>query len=189
MKLLWTYVIKYRKILLGTLVLATINQVFSLLDPQIFRLIIDNYASKVGQIAQNEFITGILLLLLASIAVSLISRIAKNFQDYFVNVIVQKVGTQMYSDSVSHSFSLPYAIFEDQRSGEFLNKLEKARTDSEKIIYSSISIMFLSLVSISFVLVYAYVVHWIIGLFFCFLIPVMGGVTFFFTPKIKNAQG
>jgi ATP-binding cassette subfamily B protein len=51
---------------------------------------------------------------------ALVSRIAKNFQDYFVNVIAQRVGARLCEMSVSHSLSLPYAIFEDQRSGEIL---------------------------------------------------------------------
>lgn len=47
MATLWAYISLYKKLLLGTLVLATVNQVFSLLDPQIFRLLIDRYATQV----------------------------------------------------------------------------------------------------------------------------------------------
>src|SRR5471030_1098062 len=102
MKLLWSYLVKYKKILFGTLVLATVNQVFSLLDPQIFRIIVDNYVTKATTLSHSVFVKGILLLLLADVAVALISRIAKNFQDYYLNVVVQRVGTQMYSHSVQH---------------------------------------------------------------------------------------
>src|SRR3954467_9476596 len=97
MKLLWSYLKQYRKILSGTLVLATINQVFSLLDPQIFRIIVDKYVSRVGQISSHDFLRGITILLLGSVGVAFVSRVAKNFQDYYLNVIVQKVGTQMYA--------------------------------------------------------------------------------------------
>src|SRR6266481_422681 len=124
MRLLWNYIKQYQKVLYLTLLLATVNQFFSLLDPQIFRLIIDNYASKVHTLARSEFLTGVGILLAGAVGVAFVSRVAKNFQDYYVNVIVQKVGTRIYSDSVSHSFSLPYSVFEDQRSGEFLQKLQ-----------------------------------------------------------------
>jgi ATP-binding cassette subfamily B protein len=137
MKLLWEYLKNYKKLLLSALVLATINQVFSLLDPQIFRYLIDNYATKIGQITQSEFVQGVLILLLGTMGVAFVSRIAKNFQDYYVNVITQKLGAKMYNHSVEHSFSLPFAVFEDQRSGEFLNKLQKARTDSQALIQPS----------------------------------------------------
>src|SRR5258708_10209127 len=109
------YVKNYRRILAGTLVFATINQVFSLLDPQIFRIIVDKYVNRIATLSSHDFLQGITLLLLVSVGVAFVSRVAKNFQDYYLNVIVQKMGTSMYSHSVDHSFSLPYAVFEDQR--------------------------------------------------------------------------
>src|SRR6185369_2906594 len=128
MQLLLQYIKKQKKILIGALVLATINQVFSLLDPQIFRLIVDRYATQVGHLSAHDFIHGIIALLLLSMGVVLVSRIAKNFQDYYVSIVTQRVGASLYAHSVKHSFSLPYMAFEDQRSGELLLKLQKART-------------------------------------------------------------
>lgn len=188
MSLLWQYLKNYKNILAGALVLATINQVFSLIDPQIFRLIVDKYASKVGQIPHDDFLRGVVLLLLASMGTAFVSRVAKNFQDYYVNVIVQRLGARMYNHSVDHSFSLPYAVFEDQRSGEFLNKLQKARDDSQKLIQSAINSIFLALVGIVLVLGYAFYVHWLIGLVYFLIIPALGGATYLISKKIKNAQ-
>ena len=156
MKIIWEYVKKYRKIIFLALILATINQVFSLLDPQITRILIDNYATKFDQIAPSDFMKGVLLLLLGYVGVALVSRIAKNFQDYFVNSITQHVGTDMYSDSVKHTFSLPFMVFEDRRSGEVLQKMLKAREQSQKLIESAINIVFLSAIGMIFVLAYAF---------------------------------
>jgi ATP-binding cassette subfamily B protein len=188
MRLLWNYLKKYRKILFGTLILATINQVFSLLDPQIFRIIVDKYVSRVGHISSHDFLKGVALLSLASIAVAFISRVAKNFQDYYLNVVVQKVGTQMYSHSVEHSFSLPYSVFEDQRSGEFLQKLQKARTDAQLFMQSSVNILFLALIGIIFVIGYALYVHWLVGLMYFLVIPILSGTTYLISRQIKTAQ-
>lgn len=188
MTLLWIYLKNYKKLLALTLVLATINQVFSLLDPLIFRRIIDNYATRVGEISHDQFLHGIILLLLATVGVAFVSRVAKNFQDYYLNVIVQKLGARMYNHSVSHSFSLPFAVFEDQRSGEFLDKLRKARDDAQKLLQTSINILFFSLVGVVFVLVYAFIVHWLVGLAFFVMIPVLGLVTFWISRKVKTAQ-
>src|SRR4051812_42908014 len=107
MKLLFGYLKQYKKLLLATLVLATVNTSFSLLDPQIFRLIIDNYVSKVTMISHADFLRGVLLLLFASVGAAFISRVAKNFQSYYENMVTQRVGTQLYAHSVAHSFSLP----------------------------------------------------------------------------------
>ena len=182
------YLRKHRKILFLALFLASVNQIFSLLDPQIMRIIIDNYLLKINDLSSEVFIKGILLLLLAFIGVALVSRIAKNIQDYYVNVMTQKVGTEMYSKSVEHTFSLPYSVFEDQRSGEVLERMKKARTDTQAIITSSINIVFLALIGFLFVLVYAFIVHWSIAIAFIITLPVMATIIYTMSKKIKDAQ-
>jgi len=188
MQFIWKYLKNYKKPLVAAIILAIINQVFSLLDPQIFRMIVDNYINKFASIPKGDFIRGVLLLLLASVGVALVSRIAKNFQDYYVNYITQKLGTAMYARGVSHSFSLPYRVFEDKRSGEILLKLQKARADSQDLVTGLINVAFLSLIGIMFVLVYAFSVHPLVGLLYFSIIPVLGTATFYISRSIKTAQ-
>ncbi len=188
MRLLWSYITRYKKYLFLTLILGIINQVFSLLDPQILRLLIDNYATKIGSLTSQEFIKGVLLLLGASVTAAFISRVAKNFQDYYVNVITQRVGAQLYAHTVGHSFALPYAAFEDQRSGELLQKLQKAKADSERLIDGSINILFTSTVGMIFVIAYAFWVHWVIGLMYVLIIPILGLTLLVYGTKVKVAQ-
>lgn len=174
--------------LVGALVLATINQGFSLADPQIFRMIVDRYATRIGEFSRPGFLKGVILLLLASMGVAFVSRVAKNFQDYFVSSLTRKVGASMYSESVAHAFALPYAVFEDQRSGELLQKLQKARDDSQAFITSFVNTIFLSVIGIVFVLVYAFTVNWIVGLVYFLIIPVLGSATSLLSKRIKNMQ-
>src|SRR5512134_129594 len=134
MKLVYSYLRRYRGLVGLALLLATTNQVFSLLDPLIFRFVIDRYALRYDQYTTAEFFRGVGLLLLAAVGVAFVSRVAKNFQDYFINVITQRLGARIYSDGLAHSLELPYAVFEDQRSGETLGKLQKVRSDVEKLI-------------------------------------------------------
>ncbi len=188
MRLIWQRLKDYRKLLALALVLAVINQLFSLLDPQIFRLIIDNYASKATELTPTEFLKGVSLLVLAAVGVAFVSRTAKTFQEYYVSVITQRVGTNMYSKSVAHTFSLPYGVFEDRRSGEILQKLQKARTDTQAVIESFIGIIFLAAVGIIIVLCYAFYVNWLVGLVYLLIIPVLGGFTYYISRKIKAAQ-
>src|SRR4029077_2514603 len=129
MNLLYRYSKQYWKLFVAALLLAATNQIFSLLDPLIFRHVVDSYATKYHQYTQGQFIRGAGLLLLAAVGVAFVSRVAKNFQDYFVNVIVQRLGAKMYTDGIRHSLDLPYQVFEDQRSGETLGKLQKVRSD------------------------------------------------------------
>ncbi len=188
MKLLFKYLRKYKKALILALSLAAVNQIFSLVDPQIFRLIIDNYASKVAILERHEFLTGTLLLLAAGVTSALISRTAKNFQDYFVSSVTQKVGAALYADMISHAFSLPYQIFEDQRSGELLQKADKARKDSQALIASLINIVFLAGLSMSIVTVYAFYVNWLVGLVYVSIVPIMGLTTLAISKKVRVAS-
>lgn len=188
MNILFRYLKHYKWLLVLALVLAAINQGFSLLDPQVFRLIIDRYATNLTALDGTTFVRGVLGLLGLSVLVALISRIAKNFQDYYVNVITERLGTKLYADSVGHAFSLPYSVFEDERSGELLQKLQKARADSQKFIQAMINVVFLSFVGILFVVIYAFTVHYLVALAYLFIIPVLGATIFFISKKIKVAQ-
>lgn len=188
MKLLFGYLKQYWKLVLLALVLAAINQVFSLLDPLIFRHVIDEYATKFDKYTKTEFFKGVTLLLAAAVGVAFVSRVAKNFQDYFINVITQKLGAQIYSDGLKHSLELPYSVFEDQRSGETLGILQKVRTDVEKLIAASVNTLFTSLVGIIFVVIYAFSVHWIIAPVYFSVIPLIGLVSSVLSRKIKKIQ-
>lgn len=188
MKILLQYLKRYRGIVALALLLAAINQFFSLLDPLIFRHIIDDYVSKFKDFSGTEFFHGVGLLLLAAVGVAFVSRVAKNFQDYFINVITQRVGAQMYTDGLKHSLELPYQVFEDQRSGETLGKLQKVRTDAERVIATSINMIFTTLVGVIFVTVYAIRVHWLIAPVYFATVPLLGTLSFVLSRKIKKVQ-
>lgn len=188
MRLLSRYLKAYWKLAVLALVLAAINQVFSLLDPAIFRLVIDRYATKYHQYTTMQFLRGVSLLLGAAVGVAFISRVAKNFQDYFVNVIVQRTGASLYADGVERSLSLPYQVFEDQRSGETLGKLTKARTDVEKFITAFVNVLFTATVGIIFVTIYALRVYWIIAPVYLLTVPVLGVISSVLSRRIKKIQ-
>ena len=179
---------KYWRLVLLALGLAAVNQVFSLLDPLIFRFIIDRYATKFHQYTTGQFIHGVSLLLAAAVGVAFVSRVAKNFQDYYVNVVTQRTGAELYADGVEHSLSLPYAVFEDQRSGETLGKLQKVRTDVERFITAFVNILFTAVVGIIFVTFYAFRVYWLIAPVFFLTIPLLGGMSSILSKKIKVIQ-
>src|SRR5437762_4405493 len=188
MALLYAYLRRYWPLIVLALVLATINQVFSLLDPLIFRYVIDRYATRFSEYTTSEFFRGVGLLLAAAVGVAFVSRVAKNFQDYYINVITQRLGAQLYSDGIRHSLELPYSVFEDQRSGETLGKLQKVRTDVEKLITASINVLFTSLVGIVFVIIYAFSVHWLIAPVYFLMVPLLGILSSVLSRRIKQIQ-
>jgi ATP-binding cassette subfamily B protein len=188
MKLLLQYLRPHWKIVLLSLALATVNQVFSLLDPLIFRHVIDEYATRFDQYSTREFLRGVSLLLLAAVFVAFVSRVAKNFQDYFLNVVTQRVGARLYADGIRHALELPYQQFEDQRSGETLGKLQKVRTDVEKLMALAINVVFQTLVGVVFVVVYAFSVHWLIAPVYFATIPLLGFMSSVLSRRIKAVQ-
>ena len=188
MRLLLRYLRGFWPLVLLALVLATINQVFSLLDPLIFRHIIDRYATRYADYTTSEFFRGVGLLLGAAVGVAFVSRVAKNFQDYFVNVVTQRLGARLYADGIRHALALPYQVFEDQRSGETLGKLQKVRSDVEKFIASFVNMLFTTLVGVVFVMIYAWNVHWAIAPAFLLTIPLLGTLSSVLSKRIKAIQ-
>lgn len=183
----------YGPAVLLTFGLAAVNQVFSLLDPLILQKIIDRIAvaAKEGRLqswTNQDFFEAAGILVLAALGVAMVSRIAKNLQDYMVNRITQQVGARMYSDGLRHALSLPYEDFEDARSGQTLGILQKVRADVEKLVSAVINVLFTSLVGIVFVMVYALNVYWVIAPVYFLSIPLLGVLSSFLSRKIKSVQ-
>ncbi len=203
MKLLVQYLQPYKWLIVLALVLAAINQSFSMLDPYFFGKLLDQYGMHplntgyfnekkqfiiTGQRTATEFTWGVLGFLGILISVAMISRIAKAFQDYFSNVIVQKFGAKIFTDGLEHSMQMPYQEFEDQRSGETLSILSKVRTDTEKFIIAFINVLFSILVGIVFISVYSFRLHWSIMPIYAGGIIFLSLLTSFLSKKIKVIQ-
>ncbi|RCH54552.1 ABC transporter ATP-binding protein [Mucilaginibacter hurinus] len=188
MKLLLSYLSKHKWVVILALVLAAFNIGFSLLEPYVTGRIVDEVIEKRKELTEKQFINNVLLLVGLSVGAAMVSRIAKNFQDYFTSIIVQKTGAAMYADGLKHSLQLPYQVFEDQRSGETLAILQKVRTDSEKFITSFISILFVSLIGMIFVIIYSISVSYKVTLVYFGAIPVIAFVSLVLSKRIKTIQ-
>jgi ATP-binding cassette, subfamily B, bacterial len=188
MQILKTYLKRYWKLCLAVVFLAAVNQVFSLFEPIIFQKIVDDYALRFHEISRSAFLRGTGLLLLVFVGNAFVSRIAKNFQDYFLNTVSQRSGADMYREGVRHSLDLPYAVFEDERSGETLGKLQKARQDTEKLVIDTINVVFISVVILAFIIIYAAMVYWVIPIIFIAMVAIVGAITIAFSKKIKTIQ-
>lgn len=188
MKLLLSYLKNYRGFIIIALVLAAINQMFSMMDPLIVRYIIDDYATKFDKYTSEQFFKGVGLLLGLGIGAAFVSRVAKNFQDYYINMITQKLGAKMYADGIKHSLELPYQVFEDKRSGETLGVLQKVRTDVEKLIALSINIVYTTLIGLIFVTIYSFSIHWVIFPVYALTAPLIAFISSKLSKKIKVIQ-
>ncbi len=172
MKILLHYLSRYKGLVFVSFLLAALNTGFSLCDPILFGKLIDyvkgvfektaimeniNGVEKIIRynFSEREFILHLLMIIGGMIGVAMLSRIAKAFQDYTVNTVIQRFGADVYTDGLKRALQLPYQKFEDQRSGETLAVLEKVRIDSEKFISLFINVLFGVIVSVVFVMVYS----------------------------------
>ena len=194
MKILIQYIKPFKGLVLLAFLLAAINQTFSLFDPMIFGKLIDEFAKNPfldpagNERTQAMFLKGVGNMLLLLVGTAMVSRIAKAFQDYTVNVIIQKFGAALFTDGLKHSMQLPYQAFEDQRSGETLSILTKARADCEKFISYVINVVFGIVVSVVFVSVYATRLHWSIVPIYIGGASMIAYVTNLLSKKIKVIQ-
>ncbi len=213
MKLLLLYLKPYKALAAFALFLAAINQVFSLFTPMITGNILNKFAINPHKFTDgtprsehqfffgkgtfpgffeyffgNSVFHGLFFFLLLMIGAAMVSRIAKAFQDYFSNVLIQKFGATIFTDGLKHSMRLPYQDFEDQRSGETLSVLTKVRADSEKFITNFINVFFIIIVSVVFISIYAFRLHWTIMPVYVVGIFLIATVTSFLSKRIKGIQ-
>ena len=190
MKILYTYLKAHKPLLFLALFLAAINQCFSLFDSIIIGKLLNQCGVGVANFNGNyvNFTKAVLGWLGLSLGASMISRIAKNFQDYFTNIIIQRTGAQMYTEGIQKALQLPFQDFEDQRSGETLGRLQKVKSDCEKFVTLSISMVFQTLIGIIFVVIYAINIHWLLGPIFLATVPVIAVISSFLGKKIKKVS-
>ena len=188
MRTLLQYLKPHKWLVALALLLSAINMVFSLFEPMIFGKIIDLFASKANQLTKQQYINGVLSWLGLGVGAAMVSRIAKAFQDYFMNVVVQKFGAKIFTDGLRHSMGLPFQEFEDQRSGETLSILEKVRSDTERFIMYFINILFPTITGIIFVIWYATSKHWLLAPVYFGGIIILAVLTSLLSRKIKVIQ-
>jgi ATP-binding cassette subfamily B protein len=102
MKILYSYIKTHKQLLFFALLLAAINQCFSLSDSIIIGKLMNECGVGVANFHHNyaSFTKAVMGWLLLSLGAAMVSRIAKNFQDYFTNIIIQRTGAQMYTDGI-----------------------------------------------------------------------------------------
>ncbi|WP_299705497.1 ABC transporter ATP-binding protein [uncultured Pontibacter sp.] len=188
MRVLWNYLQPHRGLVVLSLLLAGISQVLALVDPIIFGKIIDDYATPPFTMSSEERVEGALWLMLLAVGVALLSRLAKAFQEYFTNLVVQKFGVQIFNDGLKQTLKLSYQEYADQNSGETLSILQRVRRDTERFINSFINILFSSLVGVGFLIWYAITKHWALVPIFIIGMVVLGGLTSLLSAKIKTMQ-
>jgi len=107
MNLLYRYSKQYWTLFIVALLLAATNQIFSLLDPLIFRHVIDNYATRYHDYTQGQFIRGADYCCWRRWAWPSFRAWRRTFRTTSQRDRTA-TGAKMYSDGIRHSLDLPY---------------------------------------------------------------------------------
>ena len=188
MHTLWKYLRPQWRLSLLALALAAASQVLALIDPIIFGMIIDGYATQKGVKSDDELVRGALTLLALAVAVALASRAAGALQDYVVRLVVQRFGTQIFNDGLRQTMRLNFQEYEDARSGETLALLMRVRQDTERFINAFINVLFASLIGMSFLLWYAVTKTWLLVPVFLIGLVLLGGLSGLLSRQIRGQQ-
>ena len=190
------YLGRYKLMIFLAIILAAINQSFSMINPIIAGTVLNRFvnhphfvdAALKAPRDMHKYIGQATNLLLLIMGVAMVSRIAKNFQDYVVNVVIQKYGARLYTDGLRHALRLPYQDFEDQSSGQTLSVLQKVRADCEKFITSFFNVLLPTLVGVVFVVAFTIRLNPTLPLVYLGGAVILGFLTSVLSRKIKVVQ-
>ena len=188
MQILWTYLKPHRSLIFFSLLLAGLAQLLSLVDPLIFGKIIDDYATTPGTRSETDLVKGVLFWLAVALAVALLARLAKAFQEYTTRLAVARFGQQIFNDGLRQTLRLSFQEFEESRSGETLSILQKVKTDTERFVNSFITVLFSSVVGVGFLVWYSLSKNWLLIPVFVIGILVLGSLTGLLSRRIKTVQ-
>ena len=190
LRFLWRFIRPDRKTVYAILALLIINNGFSLVEPYLFKIVIDNYLTKIGDTSifptQQVFVSGLLKLLLLWIGVAFISRIAKNFQDFHTTKVADRSGIRVFEHSFQHVLGLSMEYHENKKTGEVLRKLTKAREDITKLIKTLSDKILQNSATILFVVTFSMIKEWRMGILIIIAIPVFVATTALIARKIKR---
>lgn len=190
LKFLWTFLRPDRRVVFGILALLVVNNGFSLVEPYLFKIVVDDFLVKLDVAAtipaQADFLRRLGVILAAWVGVAFISRVAKNFQDFFTTMVADRTGIRVFDHALGHVLGLSMDFHESKRTGEILRKLTKAREDITKLVKVISDKILQNGATLVFVLTFSLIKEWRIGLLIAASIPVFILTTTLIARKIKQ---
>ena len=187
MRLLLPHLRRHASAFVITFAVATVQQLMQLAEPQILRVILDRYVLRATTLGPAIFFRGVLLMVGLSIAVAFLWRLARTYQEYWITLIARRVGASLYATSVAHSLLLPFREHEQRRSGELLQKVDKARSDAELALTNAVKV-YLAVFAVIAVMIYAGTIHWLLPVVLLVIIVSLMGFLMIVSKPIRVEQ-
>ncbi len=176
------------KLLGAMVVLALLDQGASLYAVYLWKEIIDDYLLRVNELPRERFVLGISLLILGWIGLAMVSRIAKNIQEFRAKVVADRTSLNFFERAYAHVISLSLEFHAGHQTGALLRQLGKARDDMNKIIVASFDVVVTQVTSFVLVTGFFFYIRWQVGIVMLMFLPLFLGVTRIFAKNIERVQ-
>jgi ABC-type multidrug transport system fused ATPase/permease subunit len=168
--------------------LSLIDQAFSIGCVYVWKDIIDKYLIRADEWSRNEYYLGMMSLVLLWLAMSFVSRLAKNYQFYKTKVLADQVSMDFMARAYKHVVSLSFDFHESRSSGQVMRQLAKAREDLNLIIQSFFDKLVMQVISFVIVTCFFFYIRWQVALIMLIYIPIFLYFTRRFAKNITQIQ-
>ncbi|NLC69921.1 MAG: ABC transporter ATP-binding protein [Desulfuromonadaceae bacterium] len=185
---LWKYLKPHKGLMSASLVLAVVAHLLHLVDPIIFGVVIDTYATGKTNLDEPAMLQGVLFWLALAIAIAILARLLKGFQEFLTRLAVARFGMDIFNEGLKQTLRLSFQEFESSRSGETLSLMQKVKTDTERFVNSLINVLLTSFIGIGFLVWYSVTKTCLLIPVFLIGLGVLGALTGLLSKKIKTVQ-
>ncbi len=168
--------------------LAMVFQVFSLSEAFLYKVLIDNYLTRIASISSATFFRGVIIIMILWVSIAFIARLAKLSQRYFAKLLANQIGIEVFEQGYKHAINLSLDYHEVRKTGEVLRKLSKAKDDAESTIIAIFDNLIIQSVSFIIVTILFFVIRWQIALMMLCFIPIFLIISRYFSQNIGTIQ-
>ncbi|MBI5466629.1 MAG: ABC transporter ATP-binding protein [Candidatus Kerfeldbacteria bacterium] len=190
LRFVWSFLKPDRRTVQMIVALLVINNGFSLVEPYLFKIVIDRYLTHLGDAIAfpqtSDFVHGLVRLLVIWVGVAFVSRVAKNFQDYYTTMVADRSGIRVFDYAFTHVLGLSMDYHESKKTGEVMRKLTKAREDITKLIKTMSDKILQNSATILFIVTFSFIKEWRMGLLITSSIPIFVLTTSLIAKRIKQ---
>ena len=159
---LWKYLKPHKGLMSASLLLAVVVHLLHLVDPIIFGVVIDTYATAKTDLEEPAMLQGVLFWLALAIAMAILARLLKGVQEFLTRLAVARFGMDIFNEGLKQTLRLSFEEFESSRSGETLSLMQKVKIDTERFVNSLINVLLTSFIGIGFLVWYSATKTWLL---------------------------
>ena len=165
--------------------LVTIGTLASLADAQFMRYLFDHFLTN---LETSNIFRDLFLFVLLWISAALIARVFNTISNYYVKHYTDKMGLELFYKGYNHLIELSLGFHESNKSGEIIQRLNKARQDITQLFDILINTFFQNFVIFIVVFGYTLYLHWGLALVIFVNLPLFAFTTWWKTKQIRLKQ-